>query len=89
VRCAAGTFAVQQKVKVVQSSCRRAACVHDEAMPNDSRFGRIGRSYPRSAFEPVAAEVCSSGGIPAHLKLTGGLIALLSALGVIGWFLAR
>jgi hypothetical protein len=64
-------------------------CAHDEAMSGDSRFGRIGRSYPRSAFEPVDAELSSSGGIPAHLKITGGLVALLSALGLIGWLLAR
>ena len=53
-----------------------------------SRFGRIGRSYPRFSFEPADAPRASTGGIPAHLKVTGAL-ALLSALGLIGWFLAR
>jgi hypothetical protein len=73
------------KVKVVQSSCRRAACVHDEAMPNDSRFGRIGRSYPRHSFEPADVEQSSIG----RFQVTAALLGLLSALGLIGWFLAR
>ena len=50
---------------------------------------RIGRSYPRSPFEPGTAEPSSSGWIPAHLKVAGALLAFLSALGLIGWFLAR
>jgi hypothetical protein len=58
-------------------------------VPGDSKFGRIGRSYPRSAFEPVEAEVASSGRIPAHFKVTGALLALVSVLGLIGWLLAR
>jgi len=46
---------------------------------------RIGRSYPRPRSEPVDAEHSSVGGF----QVAGALIALLAALGLIGWFLAR
>jgi hypothetical protein len=50
-----------------------------------SDFGRIGRSYPRPQSEPEQAEHPSIGGF----QVAGALIALLSALGLIGWYLAR
>jgi len=60
-------------------------------MPNDlpaSRFARIGRSYPR--LRPEAVPVGNS---PARsyrrYRVTGAVVAALSALGLIGWFLSR
>ena len=50
-----------------------------------STFARIGRSYPRLGVTPEAAEQPATSGY----KVAGALIALLSALGLIGWFLAR
>lgn len=57
-------------------------------MPSDFRtstVARIGRSYPRPASGPADAEQSPIGGF----QVAAALIALLSALGVIGWFLAR
>jgi hypothetical protein len=54
-------------------------------MPNDSRFGRIGRSYPRHSLAPADVEQSSIG----RFQVTAALLGLLSALGLIGWFLAR
>ncbi|HEY3075266.1 MAG TPA: hypothetical protein VGJ74_08845 [Burkholderiales bacterium] len=54
-----------------------------------STFARIGRSYPRPLPPLASAERSWPRRIPAHLRLIGALIALLSALGLIGWYLAR
>lgn len=50
-----------------------------------SSVARIGRSYPRPYHEAVEAEPSSLG----RFQVAGGLVALLLALGLIGWFLAR
>ena len=57
-------------------------------MANDFRassVARIGRSYPRLHPEPEDAGHASIRGY----QVAGALIALLSALGLLGWFLAR
>jgi hypothetical protein len=57
-------------------------------MPTDLRtstVARIGRSYPRHPVEAAKAEPSSIG----RYQVTAALIALVSALGLIGWFLAR
>ena len=57
-------------------------------MPSDFRtstVARIGRSYPRLHPEPEDAGHSSIRGY----QVAGALIALLSALGLLGWFLAR
>jgi hypothetical protein len=54
-----------------------------------STFARIGRSYPRPLPElPAVAARSWMRRIPAHLHVTGGVIALLAALGLVGWLLA-
>jgi hypothetical protein len=50
----------------------------------ETRFARIGRSYPRPA--PQAGQPAMRS---RRRYRVGALIALLSALGVIGWLLAR
>ena len=65
------------------------ACRHDGVMQRDSRtstFARIGRTYPRplpARDEPAKPR------LPRRYRVTGALIAVLSALGLIGWLLAR
>jgi hypothetical protein len=57
-------------------------------MPSDFRtstVARIGRSYPRFPAEAGEADHSSVGAV----KVAAGVIALLSALGLLGWFLAR
>ena len=51
----------------------------------ESRFARIGRTYPRPAPQAQEAEPRSM----RRYRVTGALIAVLSALGLIGWLLAR
>lgn len=66
-----------------------AACRHHGAMQRDSRtstFARIGRSYPRPL--PAGGKPAKRG-LPRRYRVTGALIAVLSALGLIGWLLAR
>jgi len=60
-------------------------------MNGDSRnstFARIGRSYPRPAGREAVDAPLSRGGLGRY-GVAGALIALLSALGLIGWLLAR
>jgi hypothetical protein len=52
-----------------------------------SKFARIGRTYPR--LDPDVDEPRRAPRIPRRYRITGGLIAVLSALGLLGWFLAR
>ncbi len=52
---------------------------------HSSSVARIGRSYPRPYQEPVEAEPSSVG----RFHVAGGVVALLLALGVIGWLLGR
>jgi hypothetical protein len=48
--------------------------------------GRIGKSYPRMQFtQPQGAPAPRA----RRYGMLGGLIALLSALGVVGWLLSR
>ena len=57
-------------------------------MPSDFRtstVARIGRSYPRLRPETEDAGHSSIRGY----QVAGALIALLSALGLLGWFLGR
>lgn len=53
----------------------------------ESRFARIGRSYPR----PLGSSALPSPArrLPRRYRITGALIVVLSALGVLGWLLAR
>jgi hypothetical protein len=54
---------------------------HDPRMP-----GRIGKSYPRMQFtQPQGAPAARA----RRYGMLGGLIALFSALGVVGWLLFR
>ena len=60
----------------------------DEDMPSDFRtatVARVGRSYPRLRPEPEDVGQSSIGGY----KVAAALIGLLSALGLLGWLLAR
>jgi hypothetical protein len=50
-----------------------------------STVARIGRSYPRFPADAGEAHHPSVGAV----KVAAGVIAFLSALGLIGWFLAR
>ena len=60
-------------------------------MKGDSRtstYARIGRSYPR----PLAADAdlaLRSGGAARRYRVAGALIVVFSALGLLGWLLAR
>ena len=51
----------------------------------ETRFARIGRSYPRPIPEQKQSPLPSV----RRYRVTGVLIAVLSALGLIGWLLAR
>ena len=53
-----------------------------------STYARIGRSYPRASghAESAAPRAASRFG---RYGVAGALIAFLSALGLIGWLLAR
>ena len=53
----------------------------------ESKFARIGRSYPRPIGE--ARSLAPVGRTPRRYRITGALIVVLSALGVLGWLLAR
>ena len=52
-----------------------------------STFARIGRSYPRVQPQPV--EVATPPKARLHLKITGGLVVLVSALAFAGWLVLR
>jgi len=54
-------------------------------------MGRIGRSYPRFEETPKAASsalIIKGCGICAY-EVAGAIVGILSALGLIGWLLAR
>ena len=53
----------------------------------DSKYARIGRTYPRPVGEARSAAPAQR--IPRRYRLTAALIAVLSALGFVGWLLAR
>ena len=53
-----------------------------------STFARIGRSYPRAQPQPAQAAHAPSER-RLHLKITGGLVVLVSALAVAGWLYLR
>jgi hypothetical protein len=52
----------------------------------NSTFARIGRSYPRPSISGTSAAPRARFG---RYRVAGALIAFLSALGFIGWLLAR
>ena len=52
-----------------------------------STFARIGRSDPRVQSQPV--DVARPPKARLHLKITGGLVVLVSALAVAGWLVLR
>ena len=56
-----------------------------EGNTRNSTFARIGRSYPR----PLNTTEAPRSRNLRRYRVTGALIALLSALGLIGWLLAR
>jgi len=53
----------------------------------ESKFARIGRTYPR----PVGAVATPAPvrRLPRRYRITGALIVFFSALGLLGWYLAR
>ena len=56
-----------------------------QSTSHSSSVARIGRSYPRPYSAPAEAESSSIG----RFHVAGGLVALVLALGLVGWFLAR
>ena len=62
-------------------------------MRHDSRtetFARVGRSYPRIVLDPAPAPAPSSfSRLAGRFAVGAGLVGLVAALGLIGWFLAR
>jgi len=52
-----------------------------------STFARIGRSYPRVQPQPV--DVARPPRARLHLKVTGVVVLLVSALAVAGWLALR
>jgi hypothetical protein len=59
----------------------------DRAMASRHSVTRIGRSYPRIQPGPDAAS--QPAGRRRRYQVMAGLVAVLSALGLIGWLLAR
>ena len=57
---------------------------HADMQPASKTYARIGRSYPRWKLE---AEVPAR--LPRRYRVMAGLLAVFSALGLIGWLLAR
>lgn len=55
--------------------------------PRHSTFARIGRTYPRPLGEAQLAAPRARVG--RRYRLTGALIVVFSAIGLLGWFLAR
>jgi hypothetical protein len=61
-------------------------------MRHDSRtetFARVGRSYPRIVLDPAPEPAASVSRLAGRYAVAAGLIGLLAALGLIGWYLAR
>ena len=56
-----------------------------QSTSRSSGVARIGRSYARPYPEATEAEPSSIG----RFQVAGGLVALVLALGLVGWFLAR
>ena len=62
------------------------------AMSNDVRpstYARIGRSYPRPLPQIPVVDRSLTRRIPRHLRVAAAVVAFLSALGLVGWFLSR
>jgi hypothetical protein len=55
--------------------------------PRHSTVARIGRTYPRPLVE--AQPAMPNRRMPRRYRITGALIVVLSALGLLGWYLAR
>jgi hypothetical protein len=57
-------------------------------MPPASRtYARIGRTYPRA--QPESPGPARPGRMWRRYRMMAGLIAVFSALGLIGWLIAR
>ena len=59
-------------------------------MQGDSRnstFARVGRSYPRPF--PAGSHPAPRSSAARRYRITGALIVVFSALGLLGWYLAR
>lgn len=52
-------------------------------------FARIGRSYPRVHPQSEAPERAPRARLQLRLTIAGGLIALISAVGLAGWLVLR
>ena len=50
---------------------------------------RIGRSYPRVRPQPESTDRAPSGRLPLRFTIAGGLVALVSAVGLAGWLIFR
>jgi len=55
--------------------------------PRHSTVARIGRTYPRPTAEAQPATPRAR--VARHYRITGALIVVFSALGLLGWYLAR
>lgn len=53
----------------------------------ESKFARIGRTYPRPTG--AVATPAPIRRMPRRYRITGALIVFFSALGLLGWYLAR
>jgi hypothetical protein len=53
----------------------------------NSTFARVGRSYPRPS--PAGSNPAPRSNARRGYRITGALLVVLSALGVLGWLLAR
>jgi len=74
-------------VKVLESALRDGAGGDDRAMAiRPSTVARIGRSYPRRQPE---AEAAHPRRLARRYRVMAGLLALISALGLVGWLLAK
>jgi hypothetical protein len=70
--------------------CGGAAARDDARMQGNFRnstVARIGRSYPRPSAENTAADRPRRVG--RGFRITGTLLIVLSALGFLGWLIAR
>ena len=53
----------------------------------ESKFARIGRTYPRPMGTVQTPAPIRH--LPRRYRITGALLIVFSALGLLGWYLAR
>jgi hypothetical protein len=70
-------------LSAVFAPSRAAAIISDM----ESKFARIGRTYPRPTG--AVATPAPIRRMPRRYRITGALIVFFSALGLLGWYLAR